>query len=151
MIDLKVVLRGDVTGLGHRGDIVEVAPGYARNYLVPRGLAFVASPGAQVQADAMKRRRNLKDAKDREEAQEIARRLVSQPISVSGRAADGGKLFGSITAVDIVAAVLKQAHVELDRKSLRLDEPIKAIGSHQVAVHLHAEVEFPLTIEVSGS
>jgi large subunit ribosomal protein L9 len=146
-----LVLRADVSGVGHRGDIVEVSSGYARNYLLPRGLAFVATPGSQEQAEAMQRRRQLKDAKDREEAQEIARRLVSTKISVSGRAAEGGRLFGSITVADIVAAVAKQANVELDRKSIHLAEHIRDLGEHQINVRLHAAVEFPLTLEVSGS
>ena len=151
MIPQKVVLRGNVDGVGKRGDIVEVAAGYARNYLVPRGLAFPATPGAEGQAEAMRRRRILKDTKDRESAQEIAKLLVSTPVKVSARAGEGGKLFGSITASDIVEAVQSQTGVELDRKAIRLVDHIKSVGSHQVGVHLHAEVEFPITLEVSGS
>ncbi len=151
MIAQKVVLRGDVDGIGKRGDVVEVSPGYARNFLVPRGLAFPATPGAERQAEAMRRTRMLKDQRDREAAQEIAKLLVSTPIKVSARSGSGGKLFGSITANDIVAAVAAQTNVELQRKSLRLEEPIKTTGSHQVGVHLHAEVEFPITVEVSAS
>ncbi len=151
MIAQKVVLRGDVDGIGKRGDVVEVSPGYARNFLLPRGLAFPATPGAERQAEAMRRTRILRDQRDREAAQEIAKLLVSTPIKVSARSGSGGKLFGSITANDIVDAVAAQTNVELDRKSLRLDEAIKTTGSHQVGVHLHAEVEFPITVEVSAS
>jgi len=151
MIAQKVVLRGDVDGIGKRGDVVEVSPGYARNYLVPRGLAFPATAGAERQAEAMRRTRILKDQRDREAAQEIAKLLVSTPIKVSARSGSGGKLFGSITANDIVTAVRSQTNVELERKAIRLDEAIKSTGSHQVSVHLHAEVEFPITVEVSAS
>jgi large subunit ribosomal protein L9 len=151
MIPQKVVLRGDVDGVGKRGDIVEVSAGYARNFLMPRGLAFPATPGTERQAEAMRRRRMLKDAKDREAAQEIAKLLVSTPVKVSARAGEGGKLFGSITAAEIVAAVEKQTGVVLERKTVRLDEHIKSVGSHQVAVRLHAEVEFPITVEVSAA
>jgi large subunit ribosomal protein L9 len=151
MIPQKMVLRGDVAGLGKRGDVVEVSAGYARNFLVPRGLAFAATAGSERQAEAMRRTRILKDTKDRESAQEIAKQLVSTPIKVSARSGAGGKLFGSITAADITAAVLAQTNVELDRKSIRLDDAIKATGSHQVGVHLHSEVEFPITVEVSAS
>lgn len=150
-INVKLVLRGDVTGVGKRGDIVEVAPGYARNFLVPRGLAFAATAGAEQQGAAMRRNRMLRDAKDRGSAQEIAKHLVSKIITVSARAADGGKLFGSITAAEIAAAVSAQTGAEFDRKAIHLLEPIKTIGTHQVPVRLHPEVEFPLTVEVSGS
>lgn len=151
MIAVKVVLRSDVSGVGTRGDIVEVAPGYARNFLIPRGLGFVATQGSEAQASVMRKNRALKDAKDRESAQEIAQRLVPLQIGVSARAGEGGKLFGSVTAADVAAAVAAQAHVTLDRKSIRMDDAIKTIGEHQVQVHLHAEVQFPLTVVVSGS
>jgi len=149
--DVKVVLRADVSGLGKRGDVADVAPGFARNYLVPYGLAFVATAGAEEQAASMRKNRMLKDAADRTSAQEIASHLVSKVIAVSARAADGGKLFGSITVAEIADAVAAQTSAVIDRKSIHLLEPIKAIGTHQVPVRLHAEVEFPLTVEVSGS
>lgn len=149
--DVRVLLRDDVGGLGKKGDIVAVAPGYARNFLVPRGLALAATPGAEEQAEAMRRARMLKDAKDRESAEEVAKVLVPTVIAVSAKAGEGGRLFGSVTATEIVAAVAEQAGVELDRKSLLLDEHIKSTGTHTVQVRLHADVEFPLRIEVSGS
>jgi large subunit ribosomal protein L9 len=151
MSNVNVILRDDVAGLGKRGDIVEVAPGYARNFLLPRGLAIRATPGAEAQAAAMRAKRALRDAKDRESAEEIARRLVAQVVRVSARAGEGGRLFGSVTATEIVTAVTDQTGVELDRKAVHLDEHIKSVGSHQVVVRLHPEVEFPLTVEVSAS
>jgi large subunit ribosomal protein L9 len=148
---VKVILRADVSGLGKRGDLVEVAPGYARNYLMPRKLALKASEGLRTQAEAMRAKRAVQDAKDREGAQEIATRLVAQVIAVSARAGEGGRLFGSVTAADLVGAVSAQAGIELERGAFRIDEPIKAVGHHEVLVHLHPEVEFPLTVEVKAS
>ena len=151
MTPVKVILRDDVAGVGKRGDVVEVSAGYARNFLMPRELALKATAASEKQAESMRSKRAVKDAKDREGAQEIATRLVAKVISVSARAGEGGKLFGSVTPAELVGAVLAQTGIEIDRHAIRLDEPIKAVGSHQVAVHLHAEVEFPLTVEVKAS
>jgi len=151
MIDVKLVLRQNVAGLGRRGDVVEVSPGYARNYLVPRGLAITATPGGAAQAEAMRRSQSIKDAKDRESAEEIAKILVSRTISVRARSAAGGKLFGSVTNIEIAKAIAEQANVEIDRKAIHLDEHIKTTGAHQVQIRLHGDVEFPVTVEVSGS
>ncbi len=148
---VRVILRDDVAGVGKRGDIVEVSAGYARNYLVPRRLALKATAGAEAQAEAMRAKRAIRDAKEREGAEEIATRLVAKVISVSARAAEGGKLFGSVSAADLVSAVAAQTGIELPRSAVHLEEPIKTIGSHQVAVRPHADVEFPLTVEVSGA
>jgi large subunit ribosomal protein L9 len=145
---MKVLLKNDVEGVGHKGDIVDVADGYARNYLVPKGLALKATAGAEAQAVAMRRARDVRDAQDREAAEEVATSLVSTVVTISAKAGDEGKLFGSVTTADIVAAVQEQSGVELDRKQLQLDEPIKDLGSHQVLTRLHAEVQFPLSIEV---
>lgn len=101
MIDVKLLLRENVAGLGRRGDIVEVSPGYARNFLEPRGLAIKATAGGAAQAEAMRRSQSIKDAKDRESAEEIAKVLVSRTINVKARSAAGGKLFGSVTNVEI--------------------------------------------------
>jgi large subunit ribosomal protein L9 len=144
---MKVILRSDITNVGKRGDICQVADGYARNYLFPKGLAIVATDGAVAQAASMRRARDLKDAADRSAAEEIARRLVARTITVKAKAGTEGRLFGSVTASDIVDAVQAQAGVALDRKKLHV-EPIKTTGTHSVAVRLHSDVEFPVTIEV---
>jgi len=146
---VKVVLRSDVAGLGKRGDVVEVSKGYARNFLEPRDLAFSATAGSERQAESMRRVRTIRDAKDREAATEIATRLVPRTITIVARAGEGGKLFGSVTAADVSAAVAEQAGVEIDRKLLVLDEPIKDLGTHYVQARLHADVEFPITVEVT--
>lgn len=145
---MKLLLRADVDGVGKRGDLVDVADGYARNYLVPKGFALVATPGMEAQADQMRRARMLKDAADRSAAEEIAKVLVPSVISVSAKSGPEGRLFGSVTAVDIVKAVEAQTGIEIDRKALDLTEPIKATGSHSVPTRLHADVQFQITVEV---
>jgi large subunit ribosomal protein L9 len=145
---MRVVLRADVTSVGKKGDILDVADGYARNYLIAKGMAFRASDGVVAQAQAMRRSRDLKDARDRESAETVARTLVPAVIRVPARAGAEGKLFGSVTAADLVAAVAQQTGVELDRRRVHLDEPIKTLGTHTVPVKLHADVEFPITVEV---
>jgi len=145
---MRVVLRSDVDNLGKRGDIRDVADGYARNYLLPKGHAIVAAPGVEAQATAMRRARDRKDARDRESAQTIARVLVAEVIRIPARAGAEGKLFGSVTAADVAAAVAEQTGIELDRRRLHLDEPIRSIGTHEVPAKLHADVEFRITIDV---
>lgn len=147
---MKVILRADVERVGKKGDILDVADGYARNFLVPRGLAFKAADGAVAQAQSMRRSRDVRDAADRTAAEDLARQLVPQVITVTGRAGAEGRLFGSITAADVVAAVQAQTGIELDRRKVHLDEPIREVGTHRVSVKLHSEVEFPVTVEVSG-
>jgi large subunit ribosomal protein L9 len=145
---VKVVLRADVDNVGKKGDVLEVADGYGRNYLVPRGLALVASKGVAAQAAAMRRSRDLRDARDRESAEAVARDLVPTVIRIPAKAGAEGRLFGSVTAADVVDAVKAQTGVELDRRRLHLAEPIKSLGAHQVPVKLHADVEFLVTVEV---
>lgn len=146
---MKVILRADVANVGKRGDVLVVADGYARNYLVPRRLAMRATEGALAQAGAMRRSRDLRDASDRAAAEDIARRLVSAVINIPARAGSGGKLFGSVTTVDVADAVQSQTGVELDRRKMHLEEPIRELGTHRVLVKLHADVEFPVTVEVA--
>ena len=145
---MKVILRADVERVGKKGDILDVADGYARNYLVPKGLALKASPGAEQQAAAMRRSRDIRDARDREAGQAVATRLVPAIIRITMRAGSEGRLFGSVTAADVVAAVQEQTGIELDRRRLHLDEPIKSLGMHEVPVKLHADVEFRVSVEV---
>ncbi len=147
---MKVILRADVANVGKRGDVLAVADGYARNYLVPRGLAMRASDGTLAQAESMRRARDVKDAAARTAAEDIARRLVPAIIQVSARAGSEGRLFGSVTTADVAEAVADQTGLELDRRKLHLDEPIRELGTHRVLAKLHSEVEFPVTVEVAG-
>lgn len=145
---MRVVLRSDVAKLGKRGDICDVADGFARNYLLPKGHAILASTGITDQAAKMRRAREIKDAHDRQEAETIARSLVAQVIRIPVKAGPEGKLFGSVTTANIVDAVAEQTGVQLDRNRMHLTEPIKNLGTHEVPVRLHSEVQFPVTVEV---
>jgi len=148
---VKIVLRSDVDNVGKKGDIIDVADGFARNYLLPKGFAIKATRGVEAQAGAMRRSRDLKDAKDREAGETIARKLVPMVITVAARAGAEGKLFGSITSADVVAAVSEQAGVDLDRRKVILDEPIRTIGTHEIPVRLHSDVQFRITLDVTKS
>lgn len=145
---MKVILRSDIAGLGKRGDIVDVADGHGRNFLLPRGLAITASSGALSQAAAMRRRRDLRDAADRESAQTVASALVSKTIEVTAKAGPEGRLYGSIHASDVADAVSAQTGIELDRKKLVVPDHIKTVGEYSVVAHLHSDVEFSFTINV---
>ena len=148
---MKVVLRSDTIGVGKRGDIVDVADGFARNFLIPGGAAIAATDGIAHQAQSMRRARDLRDVKDRESAETVAQKLVPMIISISARAGREGKLFGSITAQDIVDAVAAQAGVVVDRHKLQSHDTIRTTGTHEVRVRLHPDVEFQLTIEVAAA
>jgi large subunit ribosomal protein L9 len=148
---MKVILRSDIADVGKRGDICDVADGYARNYLFPKGLAMVATDGAVNQAASMRRSRDLRDAQDRSAAEEVARTLVPRVITVKAKAGTGGRLFGSVTANDVVEAVEAQTGIVLDRRKVHLDEPIKETGSHAVQVKLHSDVQFPVNLEIVAS
>ena len=144
---MKVILRSDLDGLGKRGDIVEVSDGHARNFLLPRGHAIAASDGAVEQAGRMRRARDQRDSSAREAATHIASTLVPKVITVASKAGPEGKLFGSVTAADVVAAVRAQTDIELDRRQVDV-EVIKTTGQHTVTASLHSDVSFPITIDV---
>lgn len=148
---MRILLRSDVNGVGKKGDLVDVADGFARNYLVPKGWAIQATKGIDSQSSAMRRSRDLRDAADRGAAEEIAKVLVPAVIALSGRAADEEKLFGSISVTELVAAVKEQTGIELDRKSIHLDEPLKTLGLHSVPAKLHADVQFAITVDISAA
>jgi large subunit ribosomal protein L9 len=146
---MKIILQKPVEKLGLPGDVVEVADGYARNYLVPRGLAVKAHKGAAKQVEVLKRSHEARLSKQKVEYEAIASALIAAgPVSVTARAGEEGKLFGSVTAADIAAAVSEQAGVEVDRKDVHLDEPIRSVGTHEVRVHLFPEVDPVITVEV---
>jgi large subunit ribosomal protein L9 len=145
---MRVVLRSDVANLGKRGDVCDVADGFARNFLLPKGHAIAANQGITAQAATMRRARETKDAHDRQVAETVARSLVQHVIRLPMRAGPEGKLFGSVTTANIADAIAEQAGVQIDRYKLHLPEPIKTLGTHEVPVRLHSEVEFPVTVEV---
>jgi large subunit ribosomal protein L9 len=145
---VKVVLRDDVENIGRKGDLIEVTDGFARNFLVPRGLAMKATKGVVQQAEAMRRNREARDARDREAAQALADQLTGKRIELRARAGEGGRLFGSVTSADVADAVRAQTGVELDRRKTQLAEPLKELGAVEVPVKLHADVEVTLTVDV---
>jgi large subunit ribosomal protein L9 len=144
---MKVILRSDLDGLGKRGDIVDVSAGHARNFLFPKGHAIKASDGAIDQAGRMRQARDQRDNQARESAAAIASSLVPKVITIESKAGTEGKLFGSVTSADIVAAVKEQADIDLDRKQLEVDT-IKTLGQHTVTASLHNDVSFPITVDV---
>jgi len=145
---MKVVLREDVDNLGKKGDLIEVADGYARNFLVPRGMALKASAGIEKQADAMRRNRDARDKRDREAAEAIAAQVSGKTITIAARAGVEGKLFGSVGTVDVADAVQAQLGVEIDRRRVVLTEPLKELGPAEVPVRLHPDVTAMLAVEV---
>ena len=147
---MKVILRSNVEGVGNTGDVVEVANGYAQNFLMPKGLAMRATEGAVSQAAAMKRSRDLQDLKQREVAEEAAQRLEAVAISIQARVGQDDQLYGSVTTSDIAEAVQAQTGIELDRRNMSLEEPIRQVGTHQVEMRLHPEVRAQLTVEVAS-
>ncbi|GAY19280.1 50S ribosomal protein L9 [Mycobacterium sp. shizuoka-1] len=147
---MKLILTAEVDHLGTAGDTVEVKDGYGRNFLLPRGLAIVASRGAQKQADEIRRARETKTVRDREHADEIKAAIAALgPIQLPVKSSAEGKLFGSVTATDIVAAIKKAGGPNLDKRTVQLPKAhIKATGAHTVAVHLHPEVNVDIALDV---
>ena len=144
---MKVLLRTDVDGVGKRGDIIDVAGGFARNHLLPAGKSIIASDGVEAQAAAMRRSRDLKDARDREGSETVAKTLVGNTITIRARAAHD-RLFGSVGTADIVRHVEEQTGAIIDRNDLVLEDPIKTVGEHNVRVELVGCVVFELTVDV---
>ena len=145
---MKLILTQDVTGLGAPGDVVEVAPGYGRNSLVPQGIAIQATRGAEKQIATIRRAREVREVRDLGQAQEIKAQLSGLQVRLPARSGDGGRLFGSITSADVVAAVQSAGGPKLDRRLVTLKNPIKSLGSHTVTVKVHPEVEATVTLEV---
>jgi large subunit ribosomal protein L9 len=145
---MKVILQKTVDRLGDPGDVAEVADGYARNYLIPRGLAVKAEKGTVRHAESLKRAHATRTKAQKGEFESVAARIIQTPVVVTARAGDEGKLFGSITAADIAEALSAQAGVQVDRRDVHLDEPIRSVGTHEVTVHLHAEVDPVITVDV---
>ena len=145
---MKLILTQDVTGLGAPGDVVEVAPGYGRNYLVPQGLAIMATRGAEKQIATIRRAREVREVRDLGHAQEIKGQLNGLAVTLPARSGDGGRLFGSITTSDVVTAVSRAGGPKLDRRLITLDAPIKSLGAHSVTVKVHPEVEATISLTV---
>lgn len=145
---MKVILADDIESLGHKGDVVTVADGYARNFLIPKGMAMLATKGALRQADLMQKARQERDQKAKEEAAGKVSQLADSPIYISARAGEGGRLFGSVTKSDIARGIKDQLEEDIDRHKVLLEDPIRHLGTHQVEVKLHEEVTALITVEV---
>lgn len=145
---MKLILTADVAGLGGKGEVVEVADGYGRNYLLPKKLAMRATSGALRDADAIRKSHEETLRKVFEEAEATAKSLVGTRVVLAAQAGDEGKLFGSISTTDVVDGVMKFTGVQLERSTVQMTAPIKTIGLHEVMVKLHPEVQFALTLDV---
>ena len=148
---MKLILTQEVTGLGEPGDVVEVAAGYGRNYLVPRGVAMRWTRGAEKQIELIRRARSAREIRGLDDAKAAAAKLASMTVHLRTRAGSGGRLFGSISTSDIADAVQAAGGPIVDRRKIEVGNPIKTIGAHQVAVRLHPEVSATLNVEVSAS
>ena len=148
---MKVLLREDVAGVGRRGDIVKVAGGFARNFLLPEGRAIVATEGIEGQAEQMRRGRDLREAQDRSAAEAQVALLAGAVIPVSARAAGGGRLFGSIGPADVVDAIRAAKGIEVDRRHVLLPDHIKETGSYEVTLELFRDVSTVVTVEVTAA
>ena len=145
---MKIILQREVEKLGVPGDVVNVADGYARNFLVPRGLAIPASKGAVRHAESLRRAHEDRVAKGRSEAEALAERISGSPIKVRAKAGEGGRLFGSVTAADLADELERQTGEIIDRRMIHLVEPIRSVGVHEVRIHLHPEVNTPISVEI---
>ena len=144
---VEVILRKDVADLGRAGELVRVKPGYARNYLIPQGIALLATEGNRRRFEEERRQVEQSAAREREQAAALAGELEGQSLTFTVRAGEEGRLFGSVTVADIAEA-LEQDGVSIDRRLIRLDSPIKELGVYDVPVRLHAEVEPALKVWV---
>jgi large subunit ribosomal protein L9 len=145
---MKLILTQEVSGLGAPGDVIEVKDGYGRNYLVPRGLALRWTRGGEKQIGTIKRARDVREVRDMGHAQEIKGQLERLSVAVPARAGAGGRLFGSVTVSDVVAAVKAAGGPDIDKRRIELPSQIKTVGSHSVTVRLHPEVAATIALDV---
>jgi large subunit ribosomal protein L9 len=144
---IEVILREDIKTLGRAGEMVRVKPGYARNYLLPKGLAYEATEGNKKRVAAETRVRAARNQAERVEAERVAATLNDVVLTLTGKAGEEGKLFGSITSQDIADALAQQGH-SVERRRIELEHPIKTTGTHNVTVRLHPEVHAQLRVSV---
>jgi len=144
---MKVILRQDVEKLGQAGDVVKVAAGYGRNYLIPRGIAVEATPGNIKVIEMEKIANARRDQREKESASLVAQEIVKLTANLKRKAGEGGSLYGSVTAIDIADFLI--AHkIDIDKRKIQLEEPIKTVGEYQVPIRLHREVTVPIKVIV---
>ncbi|MEU9797008.1 50S ribosomal protein L9 [Streptomyces sparsogenes] len=145
---MKIILTHEVSGLGTAGDVVDVKDGYARNYLVPRGLAIRWTKGGEKDVEQIRRGRRIREIATIEQANEVKAQLEGVKVRLKTRAGDAGRLFGSVTPADIASAIKDAGGPEVDKRRIEVGAPIKTLGAHQVSVRLHAEVAAKVGVEV---
>ena len=145
---MEVILRADVSGLGNKGDVVDVANGYGRNYLLPRGLAVAWTKGGEKQVASIQAARQAREVASLEEAQSIRATLEGKPVTLTVRAGTNGRLFGAVTTADVAAAVAAVGGPQVDRRKVELTQPIKSTGDYTVSVRLHPEVAAKVALKV---
>jgi len=145
---MKLILTQEVTGLGAPGDVVEVKDGYGRNYLVPRGVAIRWTRGAEKTIESIKKARTARAVRDHDSAEAIKVKLESGPVQVKVRAGEGGRLFGAVTVTDLAEALSSASGQDVDKRTIAVGNPIKALGSHEVTVRLHDEVSATVALNV---
>jgi large subunit ribosomal protein L9 len=146
---MKVILQADVKKIGSKGDVVEVAEGYGRNYLLPRGLAVEASAGNLRQVALVKKTESSKMDRELKEAESVGAVLQDKKLNVVAKVGEGGRLFGSITTQEIAEQLRRQFSVEIDKRKIDAKEPIKTLGSHPITVKVHPKVHVSITVEVT--
>jgi large subunit ribosomal protein L9 len=144
---IEVILREDIKTLGKAGEMVRVKPGYARNYLLPHGLAYEATEGNKKRIAAETKARGIRNSAEKTEAEQAAARLLGVSLKIPGKAGEEGKLFGSVTAQDVADALGREGHT-VDRRRIELEHPIKSLGEHLVTVRLHPEVHAEVRVSV---
>ena len=151
MAHMKLILTQEVSSLGEPGNVVDVAAGYGRNYLIPRGFAMLWTRGAEKQVELIKRARSAREIRGLDDAKAVAGQLEGLRVLMRRRAGGSGRLFGSVGAADIATAVREAGGPDLDRRRIEVRDPIKTLGEHQVRVRLHPEVSAPVDIEIVAS
>jgi len=147
---MEIILKQDVDNLGHKNDIVTVKDGYANNYLIPKGMAIIATPSARKMYEEIARQRAHKEEKEKEKAEELAKQLDGLALEIGAKTSSKGKIFGSVNTLQI-AEELNKKGIEVDRKNIEIkEEPIKEVGTYTATVKLHKEVSRDITFEVKG-
>lgn len=145
---MEVILLKDMKALGKAGDVVRVNDGYARNFLIPKGIASLATPENLKELEKIKAANEAKEAVDRESASELRERILKLSVTVKTKGGEGGRLFGSVTAKDIQEALVNQHEIEIDKRKIVLENPIKQTGEHKVSIKLYQDISTTLKVNV---
>lgn len=148
---MKLILTQEVDGLGAAGDVVDVKPGYGRNYLVPRGVAVAWTRGGEKTIDSIKAARKARAVRDQAHAEEIKGKLEGSTVDVKVRAGAGGRLFGAVTVAEIADAISATTGEKVDKRTIVVTNPIKSLGAHSVSVKLHEDVAAAVAINVQAA